>query len=163
MLNIKLPPVSIPLAPPSFHLRNHPELLNKFMIKAKVPNFITLFKMMDEDNSGLICFKEFQKVVRAHLLVPKLERGGLSDEELTAVWCSIDDDEYVDAWCSQDQSPFLTKRQSNPSIRSGHINAGEFGAFLRLGDSVHDKTRREKALAVEAAKEQKVQAVRDER
>lgn len=117
-------------------------LLNKFMIRAQVPNFITLFKMMDEDSSGLICFSEFQKVVRQHLQVPKVgptPKTGLSDEELTAVWCAIDDDQ------------------------SGHINAGEFGAFLRLGDSVHDKNRREKVQALEAVKTEKTQAVRNER
>ena len=96
---------------------------------------------MDEDNSGLICFSEFQKVVRNILLVPRVtpaQATGLSDEELTAVWCAIDDDQ------------------------SGHINAGEFGAFLRLGDSVHDKSRREKAQALEAVKSEKARAVKNE-
>ena len=78
---------------------------------------MTLFTICDDDCSGLICWTEFKMVCRKIL---KIRRSILTDLDLAAVWCSIDYD------------------------RSGHVSAGEFGAFLKLGDSVHDASRAKK-------------------
>jgi len=67
-------------------------------------NWFNLFKLVDSNNTGQICFYEMHKMVRDLL---KFSRAEMPDESLKAIWRAIDDD------------------------GSGQISAGEFGGFMR--------------------------------
>jgi Ca2+-binding EF-hand superfamily protein len=69
-------------------------------------SWFKLFKHMDDDSSGLIGYDELAGMVREELLLTPVE---LPEKDLKRVWLALDKDD------------------------SGHINAGEFGAFMRLG------------------------------
>merc|ERR1719158_1773418 len=62
---------------------------------------------MDFDNSGLICFTEFERMVRKELYIGPRE---LQDTDLRAVFMVLDADS------------------------SGFLRSGEFGAFMRRGE-----------------------------
>ena len=66
-----------------------------------------LFKHMDDDESGLISFVEFADMVRNEL---RLDDKELPEKQLKAAWLALDDD------------------------GSGRLTAGEFGAFMRIGE-----------------------------
>jgi Ca2+-binding EF-hand superfamily protein len=70
-------------------------------------SWFRLFRHMDDDGSGLIAFDEFEEMVRGQLQMSLAE---ISRNVLWSVWIVLDADS------------------------SGHINAGEFGAFMRLGE-----------------------------
>ena len=74
-------------------------------VKSKVTWF-RLFKHMDDDESGLISYKEFAGMVREELLLGEKE---LPQKTLKRVWLALDDD------------------------GSGSLKVGEFGAFMSLG------------------------------
>ena len=65
-----------------------------------------LFRFMDTDNSGLVCFSEFRAMVRDELELPPSE---LSELEIKRAWLALDAD------------------------KSGHICSGEFGRFSAFG------------------------------
>ena len=68
-----------------------------------------LFRHIDDDNTGRITYSELARAVREELQLPP--RKGLPDGRLQAVWAALDTD------------------------GSGYITAGEFGGFMRKGES----------------------------
>jgi len=72
----------------------------------KTASWFNLFRYVDGDGSGLICYEEFEEMVREVL---KLSRSSMPEERLRALWLALDTDS------------------------SGHLSAGEFGAFMKLG------------------------------
>jgi len=91
-------------------------LLNERMIDIfqdpQARSWYKLFVHMDDDCSGKINFHELEDMIRNEL---KLPPSMLSDDQLKAVWRSLDED------------------------RSGLITTGEFGRFMRIGAHVHEK------------------------
>jgi hypothetical protein len=73
----------------------------------KTASWFNLFRYVDGDGSGLICYEEFEEMVREVL---KLSRSSMPEERLRALWLALDTDS------------------------SGHLSAGEFGAFMKLGE-----------------------------
>lgn len=94
-----------------------------------------LFIHMDGDGSGKIDYYELLCMVRGEL---KLPPSRLTDEQLQAIWRSIDTD------------------------KSGRITSGEFGKFMRLGEERIEEPGRDRLLKMkraegEAAREAKRQ------
>ena len=77
--------------------------------------WFSLFKRTDENDSGLICFNEWSKLIRGELGVSE---GVFSKQRLQAAWLALD----VDS--------------------SGFINAGEWAAFMRKGEMRKEEDRR---------------------
>ena len=75
-------------------------------------SWIKLFRRVDEDSSGLISYGEFTALIRSELGLPEAQ---VPKRAVKQVWIALDAD------------------------RSGHIDAGEFGHFMRLGE-IHRKT-----------------------
>ena len=67
-----------------------------------------MFKHMDDDGSGRITYHELVDMVRNELRIASDET---SDSSLKSVWAALDND------------------------GSGYITAGEFGNFMRKGES----------------------------
>ena len=77
-------------------------------------SWFKLFKFVDENDSGMICFNELQTMVRKQLGLPS---SNVPERSLMALWVALDKD------------------------GSGLISAGEFGAFMRLGEGVSQVPR----------------------
>lgn len=80
-------------------------------------SWFNLFKIVDSNKSGRICFFEFAKMLREMLKIPRHE---YSDETLRSMWKALDNDS------------------------SGNITAGEFGAFMRKANAHEHMTWRER-------------------
>eukprot|EP00908_Phaeocystis_cordata_P014396 Transcript_25495.p1 GENE.Transcript_25495~~Transcript_25495.p1 ORF type:complete len:636 (+),score=211.77 Transcript_25495:3-1910(+) len=78
------------------------------LAKGRQLDWYTLFKHMDEDESGRICYDELARAIRSVL---RLDKGSLPDARLQAMWVALDEDS------------------------SGFISAGEFGRFMRRGEA----------------------------
>lgn len=111
-------------------------LNNQMNILIKDPKgrqWFKLFAHMDDDRSGRLTFKEFIGMVREEL---KLPNSLVPDSKLQQIWRALDEDV------------------------SGWINTGEFGRFMRLGQSVVDtklenqSTRWKKAQKAKQAKQE---------
>ena len=55
----------------------------------KTPSWFNLFRYVDSDGSGLICYEEFEQMVREVL---KLSRSSMPEERLRALWLALDTD-----------------------------------------------------------------------
>ena len=89
-------------------------LLNEHMVQqsrdqTKTVCWYRMFKDIDDDQTGLIDYDEFTRMVRIRLGVSKKQ---LNDEALRAVWLVLDEDS------------------------SGHIDSGEFCRFMDKGKPV---------------------------
>ena len=88
------------------------------------PSWFKLFREVDADGSGLIDYSEFESMVREML---NLDEEEVAERSLMAAWLALDTD------------------------NSGHIQSGEFGAFMRRGEHVYRDASapswREKLLA----------------
>ena len=88
------------------------------------PSWFKLFREIDADGSGLIDYSEFESMVREML---NLDEEEVAERSLMAAWLALDTD------------------------NSGHIQSGEFGAFMRRGEHVYRDASapswREKLLA----------------
>ena len=83
-------------------------MLNRKNVKLRGdPRWFGLFKWMDEDGSGQVCFSEFAGMVREYLKVSLEE---LSESALKAAWLALDKD------------------------GSGFMSYGEFGGLMRQGE-----------------------------
>ena len=80
----------------------------------ETPSWFKLFRYVDGDGSGLICYEEFEEMVREVL---KLPERAMPEERLRALWLALDTDS------------------------SGHLRAGEFGSFMKLGECGLDVLR----------------------
>jgi len=90
-------------------------LLNRKLVELvedpALRSWFKLFRHMDDNGSGKICYPELADMVRTELLLPPEQ---LPEKTLKKVWLALDKD------------------------GSGHITAGEFGAFMRLGSTLQD-------------------------
>ena len=77
-------------------------------------SWFKLFKFVDANDSGMICYTELQAMVRKQLELPP---SNVPERSLMALWVALDKDS------------------------SGLISAGEFGAFMRLGEGVSQVPR----------------------
>jgi Ca2+-binding EF-hand superfamily protein len=55
----------------------------------ETPSWFKLFRYVDGDGSGLICYEEFEEMVREVL---KLSRSSMPEERLRALWLALDTD-----------------------------------------------------------------------
>ena len=78
----------------------------------ETPSWFKLFRHVDRDGSGLVAYDEFCAMVRDVLKMPERD---MPSARLKALWLALDTD------------------------GSGHINSGEFGAFMRLGEPLVDR------------------------
>ena len=79
----------------------------------ETPSWFKLFRHVDGDGSGLICYDEFVEMARDVL---KLSERDMPKSRLQALWLALDTDS------------------------SGYLDSGEFGAFMRLGEPVTDRS-----------------------
>lgn len=78
--------------------------LGKMYPESRSQQWFRLFTFMDDDNSGLVSYPEFRKMVR-----DELDLHNIRDARVEALWRALDDD------------------------NSGQICSGEFGKFMRIG------------------------------
>ena len=78
-------------------------------------SWFRLFKHMDDDESGLISYAELADMARSELY---LSTHQLPEKTLRAVWLALDKD------------------------GSGRLTAGEFGAFMRLGERPTERVKK---------------------
>lgn len=80
-------------------------------------NWYSLFLHLDKDRSGIITYRELHKFIRSELRMPA---SALPNDRLMRVWSALDSD------------------------ASGHLTAGEFGAFMRLAPYKPPETWKER-------------------
>lgn len=80
-------------------------------------NWYSLFLHLDQDRTGMITYTELHKFIRAELRMPP---SALPNDRLMRVWSALDSD------------------------ASGHLTAGEFGAFMRLAPYKPPETWKER-------------------
>ena len=111
--------MTVPPAPPSLVRELAEKCTRQMEDLFKNPESRTwyhLYKMVDQDSSGMIAFRELEGMVRHLLHIPHDE---LSENDLRSVWRSLDINQ------------------------SGHITSGEFSRFMRMAESGGSMTWRE--------------------
>ena len=101
-------------------------------------SWFRLFKHMDDDESGLISYTEFEGMVREELLLGPRQ---VPDKHLKAVWLCAAPllatagrlGRSNGAPCTDSWFPDVARRALD-NDGSGRLTAGEFGAFMRLGE-----------------------------
>ena len=78
--------------------------LGRLYPESRSHQWFRLFTFMDDDNSGLVSYPEFRKMVRDELYLDNIR-----DAKIEALWRALDED------------------------NSGQICGGEFGKFMRIG------------------------------
>lgn len=94
-----------------------------------------LFKLMDQDGSGLVSYVDFERLVREDMLINADE---FSHEELKRVWVWIDYE------------------------ASGGVNMGEFAAFMRKGEMNDSLTWRDRQWLRHKAQADEVRRLKQE-